>query len=342
MIQKMRIFDFWINGKLTLFIILTWFSVIESIGQNVPVQNFGQWPRVYTQRKSFWTEFNIGGTISKDGRWQYQLDYQYRRAADASYIQGGNQSNIFKEAQQQVFRPWIHYWVVPGAVRFSLSPIGYWITWTPEAETSSFPNKEGITTGQSVFPEFRICPQITTTHNIGRVQFIQRLRYEFRYIGERRAADNNLGDFNKGYNFAPTNIEDQSASQGWYGHNHYGRMRIQSRLQVPLNHAKMQDKTWYINAWNELFLMTGHHVKNEKLLNQNRFVAMVGYRFNKDIPIKIEGGITLQTLFLYNIDVPPTNSGITYQKLNIENNTAYTIYVIFDEFHKLFRKKKTE
>ncbi|MEO7990560.1 MAG: DUF2490 domain-containing protein [Chryseolinea sp.] len=325
-----------IGSLIFVFSIITGFSQIAP----TPVQNFGSSPRSYTERKSFWTEFNIGGSISKDKRWQYQLDYQYRRAADASYIQGGSHGNIFKEGYQQVFRPWIHYWAVPGAVRLSLSPIGYWVTWTPGEETELYPNKDGKTTGQSVFPEFRICPQVTTTHNIGRVQFIQRYRYEFRFLGERRAADNNLSDFGKGFNFAPTNLSDQTTANGWYGNNHLGRLRIQTRLQMPLNKPKMGDKTLYANVWNELFIATGHHVPNAKLLNQNRFVAMLGYRFNGDVPIKIEGGITLQTLFAYNMNTPPTNPNVTYLKNNVENNTAFTVYVIFDEFHKLFARKE--
>ena len=322
-----------------LFFFIFIFNTSYSQVPPTPVQTFGSDPRAYTQRKSFWTEFNFGGTISKDKRWQYQMDYQYRRAADASYIQGGSHWNIFKEAQQQVFRPWIHYWAIPGAVRLSLSPIGYWITWTPTEETATFPNKDGVTTGQSVFPEFRICPQVTTFHTIGRAQFIQRYRYEFRYFGERRAADNNLSDFSKGYYFAPTDISNATAANGWYGNNHYGRLRIQTRFQMPLNKPKMQDKTLYVNAWNELFITTGHHTPNVKLLNQNRFVAMLGYRFNGDVPIKVEAGVTLQTLFLYNMTTPPTNPSVTYEKNNVENNTAFTIYVIFDEFHKLFNKK---
>ncbi len=332
------------NSALLLNIAFTATAVFFAISSGwsqspTPVQNFGASPRAYTTRKSFWTEFNLGGTLSANKKWQYQIDYQYRRAADASYIQGGAYNNIFKESYQQVVRPWIHYWVVPGSVRLSLSPIGYWITWTPSQETSLNPNKDGVKTGQSVFPEFRICPQVTTIHNIGRVQFIQRYRYEFRYLGERRAADNNFSDLSKGYDFAPTNVGDQSAALGWYGHNHVGRLRLQTRLQVPLNGSKVVEKTWYINTWNELFLANGRHVKNDKLLNQNRFVAMLGYRFKGEIPIKIEGGITYQTLFNYNIDTPPNDAGVTYQKSNVENNTAFTIYVICDEFHKLFKKK---
>jgi hypothetical protein len=309
----------------------------------IPVQNFGTEPRAYTSRQSFWTEFNLGGDLSKDGRWQYQMDYQYRRASDASFIQGGS-SNPFKEAQQQVFRPWIHYWLVQKALRFSLSPVGFWVTWTPKEETSTYPNKEGDLGTQSVFPEFRICPQVTSFQNFGRLEFINRFRYEFRYVGNRRAADNDLSDFAKGFDFAPTDIQDQSTANGWFGNNHLGRLRWQVRVQIPLGkgRTKVENNTWYINAWNELFIATGPRVPNNKLLNQNRFVAMLGYKLKTQIPIKIEGGITYQTLFLYNTLVPPTNSLVTYNKNNIENNLAYTIYIICDNFHGLFKKKSAE
>ena len=325
------------------FLILGLFLIIRSFSSaQVPVQNFGSEPRAYTQRKSFWTEFNISGTISKNKRWQYQLDYQYRRMSDANYIQGGQTGNIFKDPYQQVFRPWIHYWLIPGVLRFSLSPIGYWVTWTPSEETSLFPNKDGVTTGQSVFPEFRICPQITTQQYFGRVLFVNRFRYEFRYLGERSAASNTLADWGKGFNFAPTDVGDQSASQGWYGNNHLQRLRIQTRFQIPINRKTVTEKTIYLNIWNELFLQTGPHVKNNKLLNQNRFVALTGYRFKGSVPIKIEAGITYQTLFFYNIDSPPTSPAVTYQGANVENNLAYTIYIVVDEFHKLFGKKESE
>jgi hypothetical protein len=306
-----------------------------------PVQNFGTSPRAYVDRKSFWSEFNFNGSITKDGRWQYQIDYQYRRAADASYVQGGDHSNIFKEPYQQVLRPWIHYWVVPGAIRFSLSPLGYWITYTPSGEAALYSNKDGKTTGQSVYPEFRICPQITTQQTVGRFQFVQRYRYEFRFTGQRRAADNNFSDFDKGYYFAPTALGNQSSN--YYGNNHAGRLRVQTRMQVPLNHAKMIDKTVYLNVWDELFIGTGKHVSNGKLLNQNRVVALLGYRFNGSVPIKIEGGVTFQTVFLYNASTPlASDPNVTYKGNNVENNTAYTIYIIFDEFHKLFKKKDKE
>ncbi len=306
---------------------------------SVPVQNFGVDPRAYVERQSFWSEFNLGGTLSKNGRWQYQMDYQYRRASDASFVKGGT-SNPFNEIQQQVFRPWIHYWAIPKIVRFSLSPVGLWVTWTPKEESAVYINKDQDPTHQSVFPEFRICPQVTLFQNIGRVQFINRFRYEFRFVGERRVADNSLADFGLGFNFAPTDIQDQTGN--YFGNNHLGRIRWQARVQIPLGKGKtkIENNTWYLNSWNELFLGVGSHIPNTKLLNQNRFVAMLGYKTKSSFPIKIEAGITYQTIFQYNITNTPTNSSVSLGKNNVENNLAYTVYVIFDEFHLLFKKKK--
>jgi hypothetical protein len=166
-----------------------------------------------------------------------------------------------------------------------------------------------------------------------------RYRYEFRFIGERRGANNNLSDFDKGYNFAPTAVGDQSAAKGWYGHNHAGRLRMQTRLQVPLNRSKVIENTLYLNMWNELFVSVGKTVNNSKLLNQNRAVALLGYRFGGNIPLKVEGGITYQSNFQYNIS---TFRGVDYKNANVENNTAFTIYLICDNVNKLFSKKLKE
>jgi hypothetical protein len=40
------------------------------------------------------------------------------------------------------------------------------------------------------------------------------------------------------------------------------------------------------------------------------------------------------------MDVPQSDPTVSYQNNNIENNTCYTVYVIFDEFHKLFKRSK--
>jgi len=298
-----------------------------------PVQNFTAHPRAYGHRYSMWNEENFSGSISKDKRWQYQIDYQYRRMSDADYIVGGKTSNIFKNPYQQVIRPWLHYWIKPGVVRFSLSPLGYWITWTPPDEGSVYKTKDGNNVGKTVNPEFRICPQITTVTNIGRLQIQNRYRYEFRFIGQRVASTGSWDDFGLGYNFAPG---------GAGGSNHQGRLRLQFRAQLPINKPKIEKNTIYLNAWDELFISVGRHADYQKMLNQNRVVGLIGWKLPTEYPIKIEAGVTYQTVYLYNINAVPTQPNLTYSGRNAEINMAYTVYVIFDEFHSFIKKKKVE
>jgi hypothetical protein len=228
----------------------------------VPPQNLNAHPRVNTNLKSLWTEFNLNGSISKDKRWQYQMDIQYRRAGDASYIKGGDEGNILKNRYQTVFRPWIHYWIVPGQVRFSLSPIGYWSTFTPANQSSLYSTAQtqvgtsNTNTSSTVQPEFRICPQITLNNQYGRFLVSYRMRYEFRFLGDRHVASNKLAnDLDWGYNFYPN-----QQGQG-YGSNHQGRLRLQTRVAFAFNKPKIQPGAFYLNAWDEVFLAIGPQLK---------------------------------------------------------------------------------
>lgn len=320
--------------KLIVTVALSLSGMLCAFAQT-PSQNFSQHPRAYTHRNSFWSEINAFGNITADKKWQYQIDYQYRRMADASYIQGGNHGNIFKDPYQQVVRPWIHYWIKPGAIRFSLSPIGYWITWTPSQEGQVYKTEDG-NVGRTVFPEFRVCPQVTFQQTYGRFQFVNRYRYEFRWVGNREKSSGFFNDLDEGFSFYPNAI-----GQG-HGSNHLGRFRWQIRGQVLLNKAKMEKNTIYLNMWNELFIGVGKHIDFMKMLNQNRTVALIGWRLPTGIPIRVEAGVTYQAAYLYNIGTPPTQPNVTYQKQNVELNTAYTIYVIIDDFHTIFKKKKPE
>ncbi|HEX8546552.1 MAG TPA: DUF2490 domain-containing protein, partial [Cytophagaceae bacterium] len=142
---------------------------------------------------------------------------------------------------------------------------------------------------------------------------------EFRWIGQRHASSANLQDFGYGYDFGTTS---------GFGSNRQGRFRYQFRVQMPLNNAKIDKKTWYINTWDEIFIGVGRHVGYNRTFNQNRLVALLGYRLNTQIPIKIEGGITYQTIFT----TPYANA--------VEINKAYTIYLVIDDFGKFFKSNK--
>lgn len=275
-----------------------------------------------SHRYSFWEETNFFGHLTADKKWQYQVDYQYRRMSDASTINGGQHYNIFKDPYQQVLRPWIHYWIKPGAIRFSLSPLGYWATWLPPQEPQSTPEGKSAVGQRVFFPEFRVCPQVTLVQKFGRFEVIQRYRYEFRWLGQKTQVAGDISDFGDGYNFGPN---------GAYGSNHAGRIRYQLRCQFPLNNAKIEKKTFYVNAWNELFLAVGKNTPVNRIFNQNRLIALLGYKFNTEYPIRVEAGVTYQALFQYSAGA-----------VNVENNTALTVYLIFDEFHTLFKSKKTQ
>ena len=336
-----------------LFALALFFGANAQTLNPLPPQNLTTHPRAFDHRNSFWEETNINGSITKDKKWQYQIDYQYRRMDDASYVQGGNHTDIFKDRYQRVVRPWIHYWVIPGALRLSLSPVGYWATWTPPGEGSIYPTsvnqKSSTNVGQTFYPEIRTCPQVTFVNTSGRFTFTNRLRYEFRWIGSRTAAKSNgiqdVTNFNGGaYDFEQF---------GPNGSGHKGRIRYQARMQVLLTSKTMQKNTIYLNVWDEFFLGVGREIGYNANMDQNRTVALIGWKVPCDFPIRLEAGVTYQQVFngsaagkistpTNQVKAPASTVNVDH---NVELNTAYTLYVIFDEFHTIFKglkKKETE
>jgi hypothetical protein len=67
------------------------------------------------------------------------------------------------------------------------------------------------------------------------------------------------------------------------------------RLQLPLKGDKIENKTPYVAAYNELFIGFGKNV-NENIFDQNRIGLLFGYRFNNTL--RIEAGYLNQTLQL--------------------------------------------
>jgi len=268
----------------------------------IAASGYSQSNREYIQNKMFWTETVITGKIA--GKFSYQFDYQYRRSADAENVKEGNHDNIFKNPFQQVLRPWVHYQVAEG-VRFSLSPIGWWGSWSNDASRVLF------------FPEFRITPQVTLNQKVNRIVLSHRYRYEFRFQGDKE-------DVGSGWNVSQ-GYENFGASS-----HKKGRFRYLLRALVPINNATLKHGTFYGHIYNEIFLNTGSIIKNTNLVDQNRFFAGLGYRFHEDIRLEI--GYLNQTAFRFNN---------TLQN-NIEQNNVLQIFLYFDDFNKFFKRKKAE
>ena len=271
-------------------------------------------PRTSFSRNSFWTETIINGSIHN--RWRWQMDYQYRRMSDASTVIGGS-ANPFKNAYQHVYRPWVHFQMNEN-IRFSLSPIGFWETFTPSGE--------GTTGKTQLQPEFRVCPQLTLTHKIGRVMIDQRYRYEVRYIGSK--VDNiDGGEFGYGQGMDFPEVGKK------------GRIRYFVRATIPLgSHQKLEDNTFYITTWNELFLGVGEQTYNDKIWDQNRTFCLLGYKPAMSFPMRFELGYGLQYANRFSSKI--TNGVLTETGNRTEHNNIIQVYVIFENFNKLFASKK--
>ena len=60
------------------------------------------------------------------------------------------------------------------------------------------------------------------------------------------------------------------------------RLRYFLSLNFPLNHKNLEDKTWYLSSYNELFINT----KND-LFDRNRIYFGTGYKLNKAIKFEL-------------------------------------------------------
>ena len=282
---------------------VTFKSIIILIVFVVMLNNImAQTTRDYVKNNMFWSETSFIGKIK--GKFKYQLDYQYRRQAFNSETDDVNHINLFENRYQQVLRPWIHY-QMNSNIRFSLSPIGWWGTW-------SVPNSVGIV---KFTPEYRICPQITLIQKMGRVEFSHRYRYEFRFIGISDTVKKTFDYVN--YN-----------SYVFMDENQKGRFRYFLRAMVPINKKTIEKNTVYVNIFNEIFLGIGKNVGNYNLLDQNRFFTGIGYTFNKSI--RCELGYLNQRIFKFN------NTAHN----NVDVNNVAQLFIIFDDFNDIFKKSK--
>ncbi len=279
------------------FIKFSHFCLLLIVAVNVKGQN-----RDYQYTKMFWTETIVAGKIKS--KFGYQLDYQYRRSAEPNLQTGGDHNNIFTKPFQQVVRPWIHY-QANEKIRLSLSPIGWWGTWSGSHNNLQF------------VPEFRICPQVTLNQFFGRVTISHRYRYEFRFFGDKKTAESGW-DATQGYNHFTDDMHTK------------GRIRYFIRAITLLNNTKLDVGTFYLNIYNEIFLNTGKSVANTNLLDQNRLFCGAGYRFNT--LFRLEAGYLSQTAFRFN----------NVTKDNIEQNNVLQLFLIFDDFNQIFKKKSQE
>ncbi len=108
-------------------------------------------------------------------------------------------------------------------------------------------------------PEHRIFEQLIWNGNVGRLSLNHRLRLEQRFLGK--------------VNQAAT----EYTRTDWV---YLNRIRYQLRAAVPINKKKIENKTFYAAAFDEIFIGFGKNV-NQNIFDQNRIGLLAGYQYNK-------------------------------------------------------------
>lgn len=263
--------------------------------------SFSQSPRQFYHIPNGWTDLNISGKIA--GKFSWQIENQQRRQdMQGDYNDATTTGNPYNNLNQHVFRPYIHYQPNPN-IRVSLMPLGWIGSYRFNAGKPS-----------AFFSELRIAPQVVLTQNIGRVRFDNRFRYEFRWIGQNQSIDDHSSLY--GGDFSTTTFRE--------------RFRYQFKMTIPLNHAKMDDKTFYAQVYDEVFVNMGEKVSNTNLLDQNRVLIGLGYKFNKFV--SVEAGYMQQTIFRF--------SNAT--KDNVDINNIIQLNLAVSNFEQLFKKREVK
>jgi len=252
----------------------------------------------------WWNEVNFKGDIGKKGF--YQVDFQYRTTSDATNKVNGAYHDPFKNMMQMQFRPFFGYYIGEG-LKLSIAP-GIAPTWNNWR--SSSPNFQ---------MEYRLTVQLQSDKKYGRVILTHRSRFEYRMGGTAIDSKNSASDmFNeKAWSY--------DVSKERY------RFRYMLRAIVPLNNKTIEQGTFYVNVYDELFAAFGSNVPSGAMLDQNRFNLGLGYRFARDI--RVEAGYFMQ---LQMVDASTSTSAVT----NAFHNNGVQVFLIFNDMKKLFKGKE--
>jgi hypothetical protein len=184
----------------------------------------------------------------------------------------------FSAMQHQV-RAGFEIYVTP---KLSVIPLGYSYIWNYQygKQPASFVNNER-----------RLYQAIAYKHHLGRVVVSHRIRLEERYIqSHHKEADGTVID--DGYS------------------NKQTRYRYRLMANIPINHAKMEPKTFFISVWDEIFMSRGKLITYNDP-DQNRIFAGPGYQFNKKL--SVTASYFCQMLIKSNGAKQENNSGFQLQ-----------------------------
>ncbi|MET4105016.1 DUF2490 domain-containing protein [Hymenobacter sp. UYP22] len=147
-------------------------------------------------------------------------------------------------------------------------------------------------------PENRLYEDLSLNDQLGRLTLTHRLRLEQRWLGTR--AEQGQGEVEK-----------------WEFQN---RIRYQLSGQWPLQGPSVDDREWYLNAFDELFIGFGRNV-GDNVFNQNRLSGGLGYQFTDKAKVELN--------YLYQVSQHAEPEPVSGRPV-FEINHGFRLNVLYD------------
>ncbi len=202
--------------------------------------------RLHTSNSNGW--YMYMGNHPINDKWGIHLEAQLRR------------NDIVSDGQQLLLRGGINYYLS----KQTTATAGYCFV-----ETYPY----GEFAAKSSFPEHRIWEQLQYKSQLGRVECVNRLRLEQRFV------------------HSPTMQSDSTYAAGDAVYSN--RFRVLNRFSIPFKGKTIEDKSFYLSFYDELFVNFGKKVAMN-IFDQNRAYAAIGYKIPK--VGRLELGYMLQTV----------------------------------------------
>jgi hypothetical protein len=147
-------------------------------------------------------------------------------------------------------------------------------------------------------PENRLYEDVSLSDKLGRLGLSQRIRLEQRWLGSR----------------------DQTGNGPVERWRYQNRIRYQLEVQFPLQGPAIDDKEFYLTAFDEVFLGFGQNV-GLNVFNQNRLSGGVGYQLSK--------AASLELNYLYQVRSHSKADAASGQPV-VELNNGFRLNVSYD------------
>jgi hypothetical protein len=136
------------------------------------------------------------------------------------------------------------------------------------------------------YDEHRIFEQVNVKDKVGRFEVQQRYRVEQRFLEQY--------------------VKNASGTVMQVDPVFRNRIRYRAMVMVPISRKDMSDNTLFLNLNNELFIGFGEGIAKNPL-DQNRFIAALGWRFNSNAnlqtnAIDMERNHSIWISMAYNVD----------------------------------------